>query len=104
VVERSLSASPMDRAATALDFANQLAHARSYRRVWQRSAEHADHTICLKGDATRSKKAVVVCGIPSGSRWRVEVHRGTRRDRAREEADLTHAQLLARLRDLARHL
>jgi serine/threonine-protein kinase len=104
VVERTLSADPADRAETALGFANQLAHARSYRRVWRKLAEHAEHTICLKGDATRSKKAVVVCGIQSGSRWRVEIRRGARRDRAMEEAGLTHAQLLVRLRDLAGRL
>jgi serine/threonine-protein kinase len=72
-IERALSTDPADRQPDALTFANQLSECTHYRRVWTRIAEHAGHSACFQGDATKTAQAVAVCVVPGTAR-RADIH------------------------------
>jgi serine/threonine-protein kinase len=67
IIERSMSVDPAQRAASAQEFASQLADCRQHRRAWLRVASHAGHDLCFEGSATKSAKALTLCVLPEGA-------------------------------------
>lgn len=101
VIERSLSIDPTMRAASALDFANQLAGARHYTRTWRRVVPHPGHEQCFEALPTGKLRALAVCTVIDSSTggYNIEVvSAGGRRLRRAEKTSVPRSSLLVELR------
>jgi hypothetical protein len=104
-VEKGLMFNPDDRYASALDFANQLGHAKCHKRAWRLISDHASHTLCLEGAPRPLSKGVTICSVPAGRLWNIEITKeGGRRARKDEVGGVKYDQLLVQLRLLTSRL